>query len=287
MNFWRGVVLPAAVPALAVAGFWALSWALLKGPRTRFLISWGLAGGYLLVHPLSGGSFNWRPIDVTEWLPYIALITALVGTFAEYNHPRASLGTLFLTGVILIIFAVLLLDPLREDPWTGARGWLLKLSVGILWWALGGALLRAGNESGWEMPLFSAILLALSGGVLFYGRSALVGQLTGSFASVVGVGTLFALILKDFTLGRGGMLVVGSLTGALYLIAYAFAQLPFYQLALLLLSWFLLSASTFPRRDPPANRWRWTFRLLSLGLAITALILGYTDYIRDSTEYGY
>ncbi len=286
MNFWRGVVLPAVIPALAVVAVWALSLALLKTPRARLLFPWGLALGYLLVHKLSGGSINWSPVDVTEWLPIIALVSALWGTFAE-GTPRRPLVALFSAGILLIVLSAFLLAPLRESTWQGAVGWSATLIAGILWWVLATALSQLGTEEGWAGPLFSALLLAISGGVLFYGHSALLGQLIGSFASAVGVGVLFALILKKFSVGRGGMLMVGILTSSLYLIALTYADLPVHQVSLVILSWLFLSASALQRDTSFPPSWRWVLRLVSLGIALIALILGYTNYMQEREEYSY
>lgn len=300
MNFWRGVVLPAFLPAATVAGLWMLSLTLIKQPRARLFLPSGLMVGYLLVHILSGASLRLIPIDVTEWLPFVALIGALLGTWieAEEHISPPSFTTqrkrfalfaacsLFLSGALApIVLTLIVLAPLRETTWTGAGGWLSSIAIGILWWEMAIRLSQVGREKGWMMPLFAAVLLAINGGVLFYGRSALLGQLTGSFASAVGIGTLFALLLKDFTPGRGAMLSVGFLIGAIYLIAFAYAELPLHHLILLLLSWLTLSVSASTRTSNQTYSWRWWLRFVSLALALTALILGYTDYTHESPEY--
>ena len=226
-------ILPAAIIAMMVAagicGF-ALYWGKERAQHALGPLAIGLA--YLSGHLVITGWVPFPPADTTNWLPYFALATAVLG---------ASCGVLVIrTWARVLIFAVVsmgalrvLLKPKFQYGWSLGEGWLwvacLVCALVLLAMILDALARRSATAV--EMPAFLLIVSAGTFGGLMLSGSMLLGQFAAVLAGAV-FGTL-VFPLRGVNLGREIAPVFSLLLVALLLSGYFFAELPATSAALL------------------------------------------------------
>lgn len=290
MSVWLQAGINAGVPAL-VAGFvWLLS------GRIRLLQCFGwllsplaVGAGYLMAHVLIGGIPPFPPTDSTHWLFYFALLGVGLGWLAalpaDYRWFWSALGLLLLSWLMVLGF-----KPLIESgywaSWSGAR---IILMLTLATWLLMVLVAPVGEqEQGAGLPFLLATLGGISAGLIFYNKSALLGQLAGSLGAVLGMGVPISWVVRRFRLGYGAVALALMLMAMLWALAYGYAELPAHYLALLYLTGVSLAVSRLKplmRLNPIAL---FTLRLLLvLLLAGIPLLLSYQSYMAQQQEYPY
>ncbi len=286
---WHSL-LTAGVPALVAGIVWLLGGRI--PPLARFQgVLYPLAFGvsFCLACWLTVGRPAFPPTDAMHWLFYFALMGILLGWLAEipadYRWLWGALALLLLGG-----WMVLALKPLIQSGyWTPVSGVRIILVLTVATWLL--AVLVAPNgeqERGAGLPFLLATLGGLSAGLIFYNKSASLGQLAGSLGAIVGVGVPIGWLLRDFRLRRGVVSVALMVLALLWALAYGYAELPARYLALLYLSGASLALSRLKplaRLNPIAL---FALRLLLLLiLAGIPLLLSYQTYMAGQEEYPY
>jgi len=291
VSVWLRAALEAGVPAFAAGFIWLLSGRIRSLHRFGWLLSpLAIGAGYLVAHILlNRGVPPFPPTDSIHWLFYFALLGIGLGWLAElpadYRWLWGSLGLLWLGWLMVLGF-----KPLLESgywaPWSGAR---IILLLTLAAWLLMVLVAPIGEqERGAGLPFLLATLGGLSAGLIFYNKSALLGQLAGSLGAVLGMGVLMSWVMRGFQLGRGAVALALLLMALLWSMAYGYAELPAHFLALLYLTGVSLGIS----RLKPLTRLHpialFTLRLLLL-LLLTGipLLLSYQTYMARQQEYPY
>lgn len=219
-------ILPSAIVAIMVAAglcglalFWGKDRA--RGALGPFAI--GLA--YLTGHLVITGWVTFPPADTTNWLPYFALMGAVLGAswalVATKAWARALIFALISAGALR-----LLLKPKFQYGWSLGEGWLwvgcLVCAFVLLAVILDALGRRTATATG--MPAFLLITCAGTFGALMLSGSILLGQ----FAAILGAAIFGSLVFTagKIALGRGIVPVFSLLLGALLVSGCFFAELP-------------------------------------------------------------
>ena len=219
-------ILPAVIIALLAAT--AVCAVGLGWPRrgvTVVLVPCASGLGYICGHLMATGWTGFPPVDTTNWLPFFALVAALLGVV----HQTSSLPA----WVRLLVFALfsagamsLLLMPKLQREWTFGQGmlWVGCLAAGIV--ALGivcDGLCRY-PPAPIATPVFLLIPCAGTAIALMLSGSILLGQLAAVLAA-----TTFGSVIPGFrqiAVGKGIAPVFATLLFALVASGYFFAELP-------------------------------------------------------------
>ena len=258
-------VLSAGAPALLTGLLWLVGGRVPLLTRYRWLLSpLAVGAGYILAYVLISGAPPFPPTDATHWLFYFALIGIALGWLAEipsdYRWLWGAVALLLLGGMMVLGF-----KPLIESGyWTPVSGMRIILVLTLATWLL--MVLVAPNgemERGAGLPFLLATLGGLSAGLIFYNKSASLGQLAGSLGAIVGIGVIVGWMGRAFRLGRGAVSLVLMLMALLWAMAYSYAELPAHYLALLYGTGVSLAL----------NRWKPLARLHPLALFALRLVL--------------
>lgn len=219
-------ILPAAVTAMMVAAGvcgLALYWGKEHVRSALGPLVIGLA--YLSGHLVITGWVPFPPTDTTNWLPFFALATGILGAFcgvlAIKAWARVLIFSLVSTGALR-----LLLKPKFLYVWSLAEGWIWVACLAgamVLLAIILDALVRR-TATAIEIPAFLLIICAGTFGALMLSGSMLLGQ----FAAVLGAAVFGSLVFiaRKVALGRGIVPVFSLMVGALVVSGYFFAELP-------------------------------------------------------------
>jgi hypothetical protein len=219
-------ILPSAIVAVMVAGGLcglALYWGEVRARGALGPLALGLA--YLAGHLVITGWITFPPADTTNWLPYFALMAALLGASCALVATKA--------WVRVLIFALisagalrLLLKPRFQYGWSLGEGWLWVGYLVCAFVLLAVILDAIGRRTATanEVPAFLLITCAGTFGALMLSGSILLGQ----FAAVLGSAVFGSLLFAAWKvpLGRGIVPVFSLLLGTLLVSGYFFADLP-------------------------------------------------------------
>jgi len=233
-------ILPATILAMVVAAgvcAFALVWGKERARGALAPLAIGIA--YFAGHFFIAGWVRIPPSDTTNWLPYFALATALLGAFLPEGRASARPGreesrpSKTGTWSRVLIFALvsagaltLLLKPKFQYGWSPGEGvaWVVCLMGAMVLLAVILDALTRRSAAAVEMP---AILLITCGGTL--GALMLSGSmLLAQYAAVLGGAVFGSLVFsaRNVALGRGIVPLLSLLLGALLVSGYFFAELP-------------------------------------------------------------
>ncbi len=213
------VAMMVAVGLFSLALFWGKDWA--RGAIGPFAIGLAYVAGHLVIT----GWVSFPPADTTNWLPYFALVGAVLSAGCALAATKAWMRVLIFalisTGALR-----LLLKPKFQYGWSLGEGWLwvgcLTCAFVLLVMILNALGRRPATAI--ELPAFLLITCAGTFGALMLSGSMLLGQ----FAAVLGAAVFGSLIytVRRVPLGRGIVPVFSLLMGTLLVSAYFFAELP-------------------------------------------------------------
>lgn len=233
-DIWAGVALPGGVSALVLLVAWRLTRRRISAGECRtwagpLAVALGFVAGYAAMFPWPA----MPPHDVIEWLPWLALPLAALGTLEAWGGPSLSIRTIaaaifspFTVGLV----AWPLLAPTSVGPWLLAGVTLLAFVCLMTGEELAGRVSAARFSSIQLAALLPAsATLALSGS-LWLAQIALVLAATqaGAFAAQA--------VLGRAGQARGVALVVGVLYGGLLWSGWLYAELSSYCALLLFLA---------------------------------------------------
>jgi len=225
-------ILPAAITAMMVAAGvcgLALFWGKERARGVLAPCALGLA--YIAGHFLIAGWATFPPTDTTNWLPYFAMVAAILG--ASCSSFEGSGPERFPAWTRLFVFAVisagalrLLLKPKFQYGWSPGEGWMwvAALTIASLLLALILDVLARRSETALEIPAFLLVIGGGTFGALMLSGSMLLGQFASVLAAAVFGSLLFAV--RKVPLGHGVIPVFCLLLGALLVSGYFFASLP-------------------------------------------------------------
>jgi len=264
--------LPPAVLTFALLSL-AL-WISRKGKHeiSRWVTGLAIVFGYALGHRIATGSLTLIPHSSEQWLPLLALISLLLSLIDIV--PRIPVWAK-LTWRTLWGFVVLgvLLFPATFLSASAKVAWVLGL--GILLAAVCFCLdVLAEKETKTWLP-FTWSLVAVAGSVSFIiAHSAIVSQLSGVLASVLGATFLFVAWQKDWSLSKSATVVFVVLLFGLGANGAFYADLPIVSAILLWLAplAFWIRFAHFIRQFP---NWAQTFISICTVLLIAVLSVGF------------
>jgi hypothetical protein len=219
-------ILPSVIVAVMVAvGLCGLALYLGKDRGRSALAPLALGLAYLAGHLVITGWITFPPVDTTNWLPYFALTTAVLGASCALVATKA--------WARVVIFALisagalrLLLKPKFQYGWSLGEGWLWVGYLVCAFVLLAVILDAIGRRTATtnEVPAFLLITCAGTFGALMLSGSILLGQ----FAAVLGAAVFGCVLFVAWKvpLGRGIVPVFSLLLGALLVSGYFFADLP-------------------------------------------------------------
>jgi hypothetical protein len=219
-------ILPSAIIAMVVAAAicgLALWLGQERGRAAAGSLALGLA--YLSGHLVITGWVTFPPADTTNWLPFFALATALLGAFCGVLEIKAWPRVLIFALVSAIALR-LLLKPKFSYGWSLPEGylWVTGLAGAMVLLAIVIDALIRRSAGAFEMP---ALLLIVCGGT--FGALMLSGSiLLGQFAAVLGAAVFGSLVfaVRKVSYGRGIVPVFSLLISALVISGHFFAELP-------------------------------------------------------------
>jgi hypothetical protein len=219
-------ILPAAIIAMMVAvgvcGL-ALLWGKERARSGLAAVALGVA--YIAGNFFITGRVSFPPRDTTNWLPYFALVAAVLGAFCAILTIKGWARVLifaFVSGAALR----LLLKPKFQYTWSLSQGWIwvAGLAGAMVLLAVTLDALARRPETAVEMPGFLLITCAGTFGALMLSGSILLGQFAAVLAAALFGSLLFTV--RKVTLGRGIVPVFSLLLSALLVSGYFFAELP-------------------------------------------------------------
>lgn len=226
-----GILLPALICGAAL-----LSLGRLGEDRRRSMglaVALGLAAGYFAAQWVIFGRPDFPPVDITHWLPYLAVAAAIVGI--RESVWEASLPIRWLIrGLFSLAVFWLLLRPMVVNQWEAGQSvlWLAGLAAALLllWRELE---ILSERSDGLAQPLGLVIMAAASSVALVLTYSALLGQLAGALAAALGAAAVLSLLMKGVRLAPGGVPVVAVLLAGLWVCGSFYSSLPAYSVVLL------------------------------------------------------
>jgi hypothetical protein len=233
-------ILPATILAMVVAAG-VCSFALVWGKeRVRGVLApFAIGMAYFAGHSFIAGWVRVPPSDTTNWLPYFALATGLLGAFVPEGRASARPGReesrpsrkgawsrVLIFALVSAGALTLLLKPKFQYAWSAGEAfiWVLCLACAMVLIAVILDALTRRSTTAVEMP---AILLMTYGGT--FGALMLSGSmLLAQYAAVLG-GAIFGSLVfsaRNVALGRGIVPLLSLLLGTLLISGYFFAELP-------------------------------------------------------------
>ncbi|MDQ7007168.1 MAG: hypothetical protein Q9Q40_08040 [Acidobacteriota bacterium] len=204
-----------------------------EGGCRGFVLAGALA--YPLAHGLVRGGLPFPPVESVDWLPFFALLAGVVGLL-EAGLPRLGRGRWLLRLVVVAGLLWTTLSPLVRYAWSAlaAAGWMAALEIAVLlfWGAVESHVRR---DEPLAAPLSFLLLSVGSSGILLLSNSAVLGQLAGVLAAVLGAWLLMAVLRPRRFPARGSGAVLTLVLAGLWMQGYFYADLPLSSLVLLAL----------------------------------------------------
>jgi hypothetical protein len=256
-------------PAVAVLIAGALWFVICREhPRVRAIgIGLIIAGGIVWAYQLAFGGLTYPPREPGQWIPYLAIIAALVGCLQCFRLGRQPWNFALSLATALVFFWSQIPGNLLVLLWVLALTILLFVSTILL------QQLIEDRSSGAELALGLAITAGAGGVASFLGGSAILGQISGALGLMLGAVAVLAFFFNA-TVGTVVPLIYLLVFGTLLLSGCLFAQLPWLTAILL---WVAPWALIFGQRSdqPRISRRAGVLGLRILGVVIlVALALG-------------
>jgi hypothetical protein len=217
-------ILPAVLAAVLVSGVFAIAGRLWRASNWADALA--LGAGYACGHLVTAGWPALPPGEATQWLPYFAIIVAIIGVLDTLLRPpgwiRAGVWFLCCAGILRLLLASKF-----QYGWSllGGTAWVAVLAAGMLVltiffdWA-------AQRDASISVPLIVTIVAGGTGLALMFSGSLLLGQLAIVLAAASGAIVLVGFLLPNSVNGRGIAPVASAVLAGLWLSGYYFAELP-------------------------------------------------------------
>ena len=260
-----GAGLPAGAVLIAGALWFLFS---REHPRVRAIgIGLIIGAGTVWAYQLAFGGLTYPPREPGQWIPYLAVIAALVGCLQCFRLGRLAWNFALSLATALIFFWSQIPDNLLALLWVLAVTIVLFVSTIILQQWI------EDRSSGAELALSLALASGAGAVASFLGGSAILGQISGALGLMLGAIAVMAFF-HNATVGTVVPLIYLFVFGPLLLSGCLFAQLPWLTAVLL---WVAPWALLFGQRSeqPRISRRASILFLRVLGVVLlVALALG-------------
>ena len=249
---------------------------------------WGpvfaIAAAFAIAFTGIAGWPSFPPLEMHNWLPFIAMGTAIIGIIATAMrrdwivHSVLSLALILITSWLLIKTSST--PPAERWAWTAA------LAAGLtIWWVAMELLARRNPGPG--LPILLAFFAAGSALVLADSGTISFAQLAGAVALAVGLIGLTALWFKNLSLSRGAMLALAVLLMGLIFCGHVVADVSRRDLIILGAAPLVLWLGQLP----VVNRRPWrrfavggVVMFIVLSIAVVPAIKGLAKMMKEQTE---
>ena len=249
---------------------------------------WGdgvaLAMGYAGGHAVAIGWPAFPASEATQWLPYVALATMLVGVLDALFRPPGMLRVLvwicYCAGLLR-----LLLGPKFQYGWSLLQGvfWIAGLTLGMLILAsfLDAAVRRDKSISS---SLILTIVACGTAVVLMLSGSALLGQITMVLVAALGAILVVTFLFRKSMEGRAIVPVAVAMLASLWLTGFFYAEVP--SASALLLAAALLPGCLFISLSD-SRAFSWKPILLRAGVVLALVAISVVIAFRSSPPLEY
>ena len=213
----QGVTWPAVSVLIAGAVWFFLC---REHPRVRAIgIGFIIASGIVWAYQLAFGGLTYPPREPGQWIPYLAVIAALVGCLQCFRLGRQPSNFALSLGIAFIFFWPQIPGNLLALVWVVAVTIILFVSAILLQQVI------EDRSSGAELTVGLALAAGAGAVTSFLGGSAILGQISGALGLIlVAVGIL--AFFFNATVGTVVPLIYLCVFGTLLLSGCLFAQLP-------------------------------------------------------------
>ena len=258
-----GIVLPALL-ALILNGL-VLRAALTEGRKWPF-IGLIIAGCFAFSYSALFGGIVFPPREATHWLPFIAVGAVVFGTILQFTS-GVGRSVVRLIAALATAWTVLQLQIFGRWPLPISVEWLV--AVTLILFATSRLIERAGalRNTPTEILLGMALAAGFGGVALFFGGSAVLGQICNTFGLLLAGLTILTFFLPPAQLGPVIPLIYVLVFGSLLLNGLLFSDLPWATAGLVWLAPFGVLIG--PPASSGGNR---NLRLLLRGLIVLVLV---------------
>jgi hypothetical protein len=196
------------------------------------LIGLVISGSFVFSYSVGFGGVVFPPREATHWLPYTAFGAWLIGLILLVTKGFVR-SAIRLLAALVVTWTILQLQILGRWPALISAGWLV--AVTLILFATSRLLERLeGSRSRPVEVLFGMALATGFGGIaLFFGGSAIVGQICATFGLILAGLTLATFFFSVAHLGPIIPLIYVFVFGSLLLNGCLFSELPWLTAGLL------------------------------------------------------
>jgi len=258
-----GIVLPALL-ALILNGL-VLRAALAESRKWPF-IGLIIAGCFAFSYSVLLGGIAFPPREATHWLPFIAVGAVVFGTILQFTSGLGR-SVVRLIAAMATAWTVLQLQIFGRWPLPISVEWLV--AVTLILFATSRLIERTGalRNTPTEILLGMALAAGFGGVALFFGGSAVLGQICNTFGLLLAGLTILTFFLPPAQLGPVIPLIYVLVFGSLLLNGSLFSDLPWATAGLFWLAPFGVLIG--PPASSGGNR---NLRLLLRGLIVLVLV---------------
>ena len=258
-----GIVLPALLALILNA--LVLRAALAESRKWPF-IGLIVAVSFAFSYSVLFGGIVFPPREATHWLPFIAVGAVVFGTILQFTSGIGR-SLVRLIAALATAWTVLQLQIFGRWPLPISVEWLV--AVTLILFATSRLIERAGalRNTPTEILLGMALAAGFGGVALFFGGSAVLGQICNTFGLLLAGLTILTFFLPTAQLGPVIPLIYVLVFGSLLLNGSLFSDLPWATTGLLWLAPFGVLIG--PPASSGGNR---NLRLLLRGLIVLVLV---------------
>jgi len=259
-----GIVLPALL-ALILNGLLLKAAALTENRKWPF-IGLIVAVSFAFSYSVLFGGIVFPPREATHWLPFIAVGAVVFGTILQFTSGIGR-SLVRLIAALATAWTVLQLQIFGRWPLPISVEWLV--AVTLILFATSRLIERAGalRNTPTEILLGMALAAGFGGVALFFGGSAVLGQICNTFGLLLAGLTILTFFLPPAQLGPVIPLIYVLVFGSLLLNGSLFSDLPWATAGLFWLAPFGVLIG--PPASSGGNR---NLRLLLRGLIVLVLV---------------
>ncbi|WZO99917.1 PhzF family phenazine biosynthesis protein [Isosphaeraceae bacterium EP7] len=220
------LLLGALSPLALACGVAFVGWRIGRGRGLEIGLALGLGLGWIVSHLFVRGIPPFPPLDLLDWLPFIAGAATVVGVFESAWMPSLR-ARLCLNAALLVGTLAVLLRPMTLNTWSSRESVAQFAVIGLLItasWCNLAALSR--RLDGWILGLIllaAALILSLIQAA--YSGNLVLGQLGLGFAASVAGISLISSLEPPARLGLGAVAVAGSALASFCLIGQVYGNL--------------------------------------------------------------
>ena len=226
MNIMAAILVPAVVAGIT----WVISWRMWRrrslAPRGHWGGAVGIGLGFVSANMVLVSWPPFPPNTAAQWLVYLAVAASALALY-EGKLRRSPAWLWRFRFALSAVFMLILLRSMIMYTWTDPQAlfWIAIIipTTASVWKYLDDLAKR---RTGAALPMSLWLVCAVAGVCLLVSGSALLGQLAGALAAMLGAAVLLGLWARGFTLSGGGISVFVLLYAGLLWQGCFYSELP-------------------------------------------------------------